>query len=84
MKIDAMKMGISVAIAFAIIWTACSVMVWVLPDSMMNMTGHMIHMDLSDVAWNMSTSSVFLGLIAWSLAAGVTAWVAAAAYNKLT
>lgn len=84
MKIDAMKMGMSVAIAFAIVWIVCSLMVWALPASMMNMTGHMVHMDLSDVAWNMSISSVFLGLIAWSLAAGLTAWVVAATYNKLT
>tara|TARA_R110001592_G_scaffold254129_6_gene517549 strand:+ start:5079 stop:5333 length:255 start_codon:yes stop_codon:yes gene_type:complete len=84
MKIDAMKMGISVAIAFAVVWTVCSFMVWALPASMMNMTGHMVHMDLSGVAWNMSIGSAFLGLIAWSLAAGLTAWVVVATYNKLT
>jgi len=83
MKTDATKMGLAVASAFAVIWVICSVLVWVMPDLMMQMSGHMVHSDLSGMGWQMNGQGVFIGLLAWSATAGFIAWLAAAIYNKL-
>lgn len=83
MKLDAMKFGIATAITFGLIWIICSVLVLILPSLMMDMSGHMIHGDLSGMAWNMTISGMVIGLIIWSLFAGLTAGLIAHIYNKM-
>ncbi len=83
MKLNAVKMGVAVAIAVAVIWIICSVLVWAFPASMMSMSGHMVHGDFSDMTWHMSFGGVFVGLVIWSVASGLTAWIIAAVYNRL-
>jgi hypothetical protein len=83
MKIDAAKMGMAAAMTFGIVWVICSLLVWVFPASMMNMSGHMVHSDLSAMTWHMSAVSVLIGLFIWSVVAGFVAWLAATLYNRL-
>ena len=83
MKLDAVKFGLAWAISFAIFWVICSLMVWFMPGMMLNMSGHMVHGDLSAMQWRLSGAGVLLGLVAWSLVAGITGWLVAAVYNRL-
>jgi hypothetical protein len=83
MKIDAAKMGMAAAMAFGIVWLICSLLVWVFPASMTNMSGHMVHSDLSAMIWHMSGVGVLIGLFLWSVVAGFVAWLSATVYNRL-
>jgi len=83
MKINTNKMALSVGIAFALAWIACSVMVWLMPSQMMAMTGSMVHADFSMMAWKMSTSGFLTGLVGWFVASGITTWMAGFFYNRL-
>jgi hypothetical protein len=83
MKLSAVKFGYSAAFSFAIVWIACSLMVWTLPSMMMNMTGHMTHSDWSQMGWQLTLSGVVIGLIGWSLLAWICGWLLAVIYNKL-
>lgn len=83
MKLDATKLGLASGGAFAIIWLICSVLVMLIPTGMMEMTGQMMHADLSTMQWHIGIGGVVLGAIAWSLVAGVTGWLIATIYNRL-
>jgi len=83
MKLDAMKFGMATAIVFGLFWIACSVLVMMLPSVMMDMSGHMIHGDMSGMRWHMTISGVVIGLMIWSLFAGLTAGLIAQFYNKM-
>jgi len=83
MKLDATKFGIATAVTFGLFWIVCSVLVMILPSLMMDMSGHMIHGDLSEMGWHMTLSGVVIGLIIWSLLAGLIAGLIAHFYNKM-
>ena len=83
MKINAAKMGMAAAMAFGIVWIICSLLVWVFPGAMMNMSGHMVHGDLSAMTWHMSMTGVLTGFFIWSVVAGFVAWLAVTVYNRL-
>ena len=83
MKLDAVKFGMAFAIASAILWIICSLFVWVLPSMMMEMSGHMVHGDLSQMGWSLSLTGVLIGLVTWSILAGITGWLIAYIYNRL-
>lgn len=50
---------------------------------MMGMSGHMLHADLGSLNWNLHWTGFFVGLVAWSVLAGVIVWAVAAVYNAL-
>ncbi|MCX4186282.1 DUF5676 family membrane protein [Methylophaga sp. OBS4] len=83
MKLDAIKFGLAWAATFAIGWVICSLLVIALPGSMMQMSGHMLHSDLSGMQWHIGPLVLFYGLIGWTIVAGVTGWLVALIYNKL-
>lgn len=83
MNIDAAKIGISSAISFGILWLVCSTAVHFMPQSMMMITGHMIHADLTTLEWTLTLSGFLTGLVAWALIAGVGGWLIASIYNGL-
>jgi hypothetical protein len=76
LKIKALNFALASAITDAI--------VWIMPGAMMTTTGNMVHMDMSKFGWMISLGGVFLGLIIWSLFAGIFAWLLATIYNLLT
>ena len=84
MKLNAIKFGLAAAYAVAIIWVFCSLLVVMLPGMSMNMGGYMMHSDFSGMSWHMGVSGFVLGLILWSLTAGIFAWLMAAIYNALS
>lgn len=84
MKINPLNFALASTITTALLWTVCSLMVWMMPGAMMNTTGQMVHIDMSKFGWMLSLVGFFWGLIAWSIFAGIFAWLLAAIYNVLT
>ena len=66
-----------------LLWVFCSVLVVVTPQAMMQMTGHMVHMNLPQVGWAMSWSGFLLGLLSWSTLSGIAGATLALFYNRL-
>ncbi|MBC8242326.1 MAG: hypothetical protein ISR50_16575 [Alphaproteobacteria bacterium] len=83
MKLDAVKLGVATAIVFAVIWVICSILVVLIPGPMMQMSGHMVHADLSNQGWSMHWTGFFTGLILWSAIAALLVWAIAQLYNRL-
>ena len=83
MKLDALKIGYATALAFAIVWIICSLLVWALPSMMLGMSGHMVHGDFSNMGWHTTLSGFLVGLFAWSIVAGAIAALVAYIYNSL-
>lgn len=83
MSLNAVKFAIASSLSFAIVWIICSLLVLVMPEMMMTLSGGMVHMNLSSLNWEVSFLGIFVGLLGWSLSAGVIAWLLAIIYNKL-
>lgn len=81
--IDAKKFALASAVTAAILWVACSAMVAMLPGAMWQMTGHMLHIETSQMNWAMNWTGFCVGLASWSVAAGIAGGVLAAIYNRL-
>ncbi len=70
------------ASAVAVLWIICSVFVMGIPGSMMDMSGYMVHADLSEMNWEMTAVGFLYGLIIWSIMAGLTGWLIGIFYNR--
>lgn len=84
MKINSLNFALAGAITAAIVWVICSLLVWMMQGPMMNITGDMVHMNLSSLGFVLTLTGFIWGLIVWSLFAGIFAWLLAAIYNRLT
>ncbi|MBT5047029.1 MAG: hypothetical protein HOM58_00880 [Rhodospirillaceae bacterium] len=84
MKLDALKLGLATAMILAIIWLICSAFVVFIPAAMMQVSGHMLHADLTGQAWSMHWTGFLSGLIFWSVLGGLLVWAVAAVYNRLS
>lgn len=84
MKINSLNLALASAITTAAVWVICSFMVWMMPGSMMNTTGNMVHMDMSKSGFVLTPLGFIWGLVAWSISAGIFAWLLATIYNRLT
>jgi uncharacterized protein DUF5676 len=49
----------------------------------MEMTAHMIHVDLTHTSWILTWSGFLVGLFGWVIFAGVTGTLLAVIYNRL-
>ena len=83
MKLNPTALGAASAISFSILWIICSAAVAVSPEFMMTMSGHMVHVNFSQMGWTLTWAGVFLGLIAWAAVAFVSTWLIAVVYNRL-
>ncbi len=84
MKINSLKFGLASAITAAVVWIICSLLVWMMPGAMMNMTTNLFHMEMGKAGFVLSPIGVVWGLIGWGLFAGIFAWILATIYNFLT
>ena len=82
MKLQTTKLAIATAIAFSILWVICSAFVALTPDLSMSLTGAMLHANLSAMAWTLTWFGFFVGLVAWALLGGISAWLIALFYNR--
>ncbi len=83
MTLSVFKFGISSAVSAAVLWLICSVLVMVMPTTMLSMSGDMLHMQLNDMGWHLTLYGFVKGLVAWSITAGVAGWLLAGIYNRL-
>ncbi len=83
MRINPVAFGLASAAVAAIFWLLCSAIVGMMPGPMMNMSGHMVHANLEGMNWTLTFSGVLVGLIVWSLFAGLFGWALATIYNLL-
>ena len=83
MKLNPTALGAASAISFSILWIICSAAVAVLPEFMMTMSGHMVHVSFSQMGWTLTWAGVLLGLVAWAAVAFVSTWLIAVVYNRL-
>jgi hypothetical protein len=83
MKLQTTQFALACALAALILWVICSLFVMLMPMGMMSMSGYMMHGEFSTLQWQLGMHSFFLGLIAWTITAGVFGWLIAAIYNKL-
>ena len=83
MKLNPIMLGISSAIATAVLWIICSLLVVMLPGFMTYMTTGMMHGDTASMALTMTWPGFLWGLIAWVVWVGVAGWLLAMIYNRL-
>ena len=83
MTLNALKFGMASAITAAILRLACSLLVMLIPAMMLSMSGEMVHMQLNEMGWHLTFTGVVVGLVAWSVSAGIAGWLLAAIYNRL-
>lgn len=83
MKINTLAFGAALAIVAAVLWLLCSAFVAMVPGPMMNMSGHMLHTDLSSMGWTLNFGGVIVGLIAWTVFAFIFGSFAAWVYNLI-
>ncbi len=83
MKLDPMMLGIASAIATAVLWMICSLLVILLPGFMTSMSAGMMHGDTASMSFTMGWQGFFWGLVAWVVWAGVAGWLIAMIYNQL-
>jgi hypothetical protein len=84
MQLNTFRVAISLACATAVLWTVCSAMVATMPAAMMWITGHMLHAHMQDLAWTMTWTGYFVGLVSWTLSAASTGWLIAWFYNRVS
>ncbi|WP_223670710.1 DUF5676 family membrane protein [Kangiella shandongensis] len=86
MKIDALRLGVATAIGLAIIWILCVVFIWLLPTTSMGIFADMMHSNIADMGmgWHLTFSGIFVGMLAWAVCGGITVWLIATIYNKLS
>jgi len=82
MKLKPIALGMASGLSFAILWVICSILVAVSPGMMMQMSGQMFHMDLSQMSWSLQWSGFFIGLIVWAVMAGFAGWLIGLLYNR--
>ena len=83
MKLNPTMLGISSAIATAVLWVICSLLIVALPGFMTHMTAGVMHGDTASMALTMTWPGFLWGLFAWVVWAGVAGWLLAMIYNRL-
>lgn len=83
MKINPLNFALASAITAAVVWIICSLLIWMMPGPMINMTTNLFHVEMGKSGFVISPLGVLWGLIGWSLFAGIFAWILATIYNLL-
>ena len=81
MKLHTNKLALTTAIVFSVLWVICSAFIVLIPDLSMSLTGTMFHANLSSMLWTLTWGGFFIGLIAWAVIGGISAWLIAFFYN---
>ena len=77
-------LGAAVGIGSAIFWTLCSILVALAPEPMLaTVTRSLFHIRSGDLAVGVTWSGYFVGLVGWTVATGVLAWICAALYDRM-
>ena len=69
------RFAITAALTVSAIWVLCGVLVYLAPSFMGGMTGHMLHMESSNIKLTMTTHGMLMGLIGWTIGAAIFGWL---------
>ena len=83
MRINPIKLATATSSFVGIVWLLCSVAVVVAPNTLRYISGAMVHLDLSQWAWDMRLDTFFVGLFAWTVLSWVTVWGIVTVYQRL-
>lgn len=83
MKLNPTALGFSFAITAATLWTMCSLIVAIVPGFSLEMTGHMMHANLTAMTWTMTVAGFVIGLAIWSVSACIAGWLFATCYIRI-
>lgn len=83
MKLQSMRFGLACALAFAVLWIVCTLLVWLSPTSMATVSSHMFHLEDSHFSFSLTLTGIAVGFVSWSLVAGVSGVLIAMIYNKI-
>ena len=81
--INRRKLAIASAVCAGVLWVICSLLVALFPNPMLQMTAHMLHVDVTQISWTLTWSGFLIGLLGWITLAGVTGIILSAIYNRL-
>lgn len=84
MRLDARAFGVAAGAAAAVLFILCAVAVAIAPDATTAFASYLIHMDLSGMSRSLTFGSFVGGLLSWTVGTGLTFWLAASIYNRLT
>ena len=82
MKLDPARLSLAAATAFGIVWTVCTAFVVALPAMSIAAAGGMMHF-MGPPEMLVTPTRFLIGLVGWSIAAGVTSGLLALVYNAL-
>ncbi len=82
MKLDPVRLSLAAATAFGIVWTICTAFVVALPAIATVAAGGMMHF-MGPPEMLVTSTGFLIGLVGWSIAAGVTSGLLALVYNAL-
>ncbi len=83
MMINTNKLAMASALSAGLLWVICSAIVVLFPHSTLQMTGHMIHVDLAQTTWTLTWTGFLVGLVGWVALAAITGASLAVIYNSL-
>ena len=84
MKLNPIALANAAAATAIVLWLVCSFFVMTLPGSMMSMSGHMLHADMTAMGWTLTLSGFIFGLLIWAASCWFTGWLVATFYNRFT
>lgn len=83
MKMHTINFAVACGIALSVVWIICVLFVMLMPMAMMELSGSMMHMEVTNMQWSMSLKGLIVGVIAWALVGGFTGGLIATFYNRL-
>ena len=83
MTLQPCKFGLAAGLTSGLLWIVCSILVYMLPVFMIDMSGHMMHMDIAAMGWELTVWGVLWGLVGWFVSAFLFGWLLAVIYNRL-
>jgi len=83
MRLDALRLSVASALAFAVIWALCSALVWGAPGMSIMAAQGMMHANPPMAPMMVTPAGFIVGLVGWSIVAGVTGGLVALIYNGL-
>jgi len=82
MTLDTRAFGLAAGAVAAALFTLCATAVAIAPDWTMSVSSTLLHVDLSGLASDISSTGYLVGLVAWGTATAGTVSVAASLYNR--
>lgn len=82
MKLDGRAFGFAAAAVAAALWTVCAAGIAIAPHASIQFFSAITHLDLATLGRPVTWGNYVLGLISWSIAAGLAAGTAGTMYNR--